>query len=117
VGLIPPAGTPEFPPITPPAVGAFSSPAAGLLGGTTLCPAAFRLGYPVPAAPLPAGSFDPGAPPPTLPAGGPPPTLPAGSAADRCAAHARSPRAAAGRSRAGSSSASAASLSKSQAVR
>lgn len=72
-------GTPAFPPITPPVVGAFSNPEAGLSEGTVLTPAAFRAGSPVPAAPSPAGLIDPGAPPPTAPAGGPPPTLPAGA--------------------------------------
>lgn len=54
-------------------------PEAGLSEGTLLTPAALRAGFPVPAAPLPAGLIDPGAPPPTAPAGGPPPTLPAGA--------------------------------------
>src|SRR5260370_23189956 len=42
-------------------------------------PTAFKLGLPVPAAPLPAGLFEFGDPPPTKPAGGPPPTDPAGA--------------------------------------
>src|SRR6266478_6225927 len=40
-------------------------------------PTAFKLGLPVPAAPLPAALFEFGDPPPTKPAGGPPPTDPA----------------------------------------
>src|SRR5579863_5506110 len=64
--------------MTPPLVGAFSRPAAGL-SGPTCTGDAFVPGLPVPAAPLEAASFDPGAPPPTGPAGGPPPTLPAGA--------------------------------------
>ena len=72
-------GTPVFPPITPPVVGAFSNPEAGLSEGTLFPPAAFRAGFPVPAAPFPAGLIEPGAPPPTAPADGPPPTLPAGA--------------------------------------
>src|SRR6266851_4913378 len=42
-------------------------------------PTAFKLGLPVPAAPLPAALFEFGDPPPTKPAGGPPPTDPAGA--------------------------------------
>src|SRR5712672_1292566 len=42
-------------------------------------PTAFKLGLPVPAAPLPAGLSEFGDPPPTKPAGGPPPTDPAGA--------------------------------------
>src|SRR5882672_3508603 len=42
-------------------------------------PPAFLPGLPVPAAPLPAGLFDPGDPPPIAPAEGPLPTAPAGA--------------------------------------
>ena len=59
-------GTPVVPPMTPPVVGAFSRPDAGLSDGTVgAAPAALRLGSPVPAAPLPSALFELGAPPPT----------------------------------------------------
>jgi hypothetical protein len=83
-GEIPPVGwgadgTPEPPPMTPPLVVAFVIPGEALVGFPGR-PMAFLLGLPVPAAPFPAGLFDPGDPPPplgatsTAPAGAPPPT-------------------------------------------
>jgi len=59
--------------MTPPVVVAFVIPGDALVPFPGR-PPAFLLGLPVPAAPLPAGLFDPGDPPPTAPAGGPPPT-------------------------------------------
>jgi hypothetical protein len=82
-GEIPPVGsgtdgTPAPPPMTPPVVVAFVTPGEALVGFPGR-PTAFLLGLPAPAAPLPAGLFDPGDPPPTAPAEGPPPTAPAGA--------------------------------------
>src|SRR5258707_15697190 len=62
-----------------PVVLAFGIPGALVPFPAAPPPRAFKLGLPVPAAPLPAGLFDPGDPPPTAPAGGPPPTAPAGA--------------------------------------
>src|ERR1700730_17790792 len=64
--------------MTPPMVGALGIPGSLVQFPAEPPPRAFKLGLPVPAAPLPAGLFDPGDPPPTAPAGAPPPTAPAG---------------------------------------
>src|ERR1700730_7760440 len=60
--------------MTPPVVRALGIPGSLVRFPAEPPPRAFLLGLPVPAAPLPAGLFDPGDPPPTAPAGGPPPT-------------------------------------------
>src|SRR5438105_15742080 len=84
VGEIPPAGavadgTPVPPPMTAPVVVAFGIPGALVRFPDEPLPRAFKLGLPVPAAPLPAGLPRSWRSAPTAPAEGPPPTDPAGA--------------------------------------
>jgi hypothetical protein len=67
------------PPNAPPCVLELGMPGALVRFPDEPAPRAFKVGLPVPAAPLPAGSPAPGNPPPTAPAAGPPPTRPAGA--------------------------------------